>query len=49
MTVRAEEPEVHQPVVVALAVHMVERHVDRLAAPLGESALLTPVLLDAGP
>src|SRR5436189_4507535 len=49
VTVRAEQPEVLEPVVAPVAVHVVERHGQRAAAPLVDLALLAAILLEAGP
>jgi hypothetical protein len=47
VTVRAEEQEVFEAVVVSVAVDVVERDPNRLSSPLGETALLAPFLLQA--
>ena len=46
VAVRAEEFKILEPVVVAIAVHVVQRHRERLPAPVGDPALLAPILLE---
>src|SRR4051812_6088122 len=48
MAVRAEQLEVLEPVVVAIAIHVVQLERDRETAPCGESAFLASLSLDSG-
>jgi hypothetical protein len=47
VAVRAQDLEILQSVIAIVSVDVVESHVQRLAAPLGYSTELTPVLLEA--
>jgi hypothetical protein len=46
VAITAEELQIFKPVVGAVAVHMVERHVEGLPPPFGEPAFLTTILLE---
>lgn len=46
VAVRAEKLKIHEPVVVAVSVHVVERHRERLPTPLGDAADLATKLLE---